>query len=259
MSNISFAWKCDVSNASSQQGQRIRVLLSLLVCATLFVQGCSFGQWSAIDGHAAADVRTWHDADGDGEWDESESPLAWVTIAMSYELSITDSSGQGTIEVFKPACVRKCWEGELVSVRVPPGYQATTPVGIELTGRSRTYDFGLRVKENVRLLSFPNEPGWFRAFLNRGLDVVAFHYDVAGERVSLSLNPAGFPNRDALYREIFDVVFGLQEVEGILVQWLEITLVPAGEVTVCEVTRVREWTGKMTPTEIVSGYCRDSG
>ncbi len=259
MSDSSFACEPVNSNVSSKQGQSLRVLLSVLVCVTVLGHGCSFGPWAAIDGYATANVRTWHDADGDGERDESESPLAWVTIAMSYELSITNSNGQGTIEVFKPACVRRCWEGESVSVRVPPGFRATSPVVIELTGRKGTYDFGLQLKENVRLLSFPDEPGWFRAFLNRGLDVVAFHYDVDGERVALTVNPAGAPNQDALYRAIFDVTFSLQQVEGILVQWLDITLVPRDEVTVCEVSQVWAWTGKMTPTEIVSTYCRDSG
>jgi hypothetical protein len=218
------------------------------------ISGCS---GTAADGYASANVQTWHDSDGDGEKDAGESLLPWVTIQLAYESSITDSNGQGTVGVFKPGCVSRCWKDEAVSVKVPPGYKATTPTEIDLTGQDDTYIFGFQLEEGAQPSSFPNEPDWFQAFPNRGLDLMAFHYATDDKRLAVSFKGMGSSDEDALYRNVFDVVRTLKKIEGISVEWLEITI-PPDNVAVCEMSKVEEWVGKISPSEIVSTYCQRS-
>jgi hypothetical protein len=246
--------------APSQKATGLRASLPGAVWAALFflfgVSGCVFAPGAVVDGYAGAEVQTWYDADGDGEQDQDESPLPWVTIRMDYELSITDSSGRGRVGVLKPGCARKCWRGESVSVNVPPGYRATTPTEMDLTDQEGVYRFGFQVEEGVRLLSFPDEPDWFRAFFNRGLDLLAFHYAADEGRLAVSFNTAGVSSEDALYRDVFDVIHTLKQIEGVSVDWVEITRKPSGEVVVCEMSEVEAWTGKILSAEIVSTHCR---
>jgi hypothetical protein len=204
-------------------------------------------------------VETWHDADGDGEQDPDEAPLPWVTIQMTYERSITDSSGRGTVGVFKPGCARKCWKGETVSVVVPSGYRATTPTEVDLMGPEDTYAFGFQPEESAELPAFPDEPDWAWAFLNRGIDLFEFDYDHDESRLALAFDTGGSPDQDALYGSIFDVIRTLKEIKGISVERVEITNLPSGSVVVCETSEVEAWMGKIPPAEIVSSYCQSAG
>lgn len=250
--------KCVVPFAPSQRAIGLRALLILALCVGVFVPGGGLGCRASVDGYASADVQTWHDADGDGEKDPDESPLPWVTVQMAYERSMTDSSGQGTVVVFKPGCAHKCWEDESVAVEVPLGYRATTPTEMDLTGEERPYEFGFQLEEGVRLLSFPNEPDWFRAFFNRGLDLRSFHYSVDDERLAVSFNATSSPDQDALYRDVFDIIRILKKIGGISVKWVEITSIPSNAVAVCKMSTVEEWAGRISSAEIVSTYCQSS-
>jgi len=101
---------------------------------------------TVVDGYASATAETWVDEDGDGVQDVGEAPLAGVIIQLAHEEATTDVNGQGTVGVFKPGCACRCWEGEVISVQAPPGYQATTPGEIELTGEGLIYQFGFQLE-----------------------------------------------------------------------------------------------------------------
>lgn len=248
------------ASAPPRKAVVLRKCLLLAICAGVFylfiTPGCSYPPGAVADGYASANVQTWNDSDEDGEKDAEESPLPWVTVQMAYELSITDSRGQGTVAVFKPGCAHKCWEGESVSVLVPPGYRATTPVEMDLTGEDRTYAFGFRREQGTQPLSFPNEPDWFQAFPNRGLDLTTFHYSVDDKRLAVSLDSTSSPDKNAFYRDVFDVIRTLKRIEGILVQEVEITAIPSDNVAVCELQQVEEFLDRVAPVEIVSTYCQ---
>jgi hypothetical protein len=174
---------------------------------------------------------------------------------MAYETSITDSSGQGQVGFFKAGCASKCWEGESVSVRVPPGYRLTTPIAVQLKDQEHAYEFGFQLEEGTSPLSFPGEPDWFRAFPNRGLELVDFHYAASGGGLAVSFDVAGDPAPNALYQDIFDVIRTLRRIEGVSIEWVEITGLPADKVVVCQMEAVEEWRGRISPAEIVSKHC----
>lgn len=232
---------------------------ALVVGAGLFcllgVAGCAYLPGATGDGYASAQVQTWQDVDADAQRDPDESPLPWVTFQMEYERSITDAGGQGRVGIFKPGCASRCWEGEVVSVQVPPGQRATTPTELELTGREGTYGFGFQREASAQLLSFPGEPDWFQAFSNRGLDLKAFHYEADGKRLAIALNAPGGADQDAFYGDLFDVVLTLRKSGGVALESIEITRLPAGEVVVCHVSTLEEWTGKLPAAEIAARYC----
>jgi hypothetical protein len=221
------------------------------------VAGCSLlPVGTAVDGYASAQVETWHDLDGDGKIDADESPLPWVTIRMAYEQSMTDSQGQGTVGVLKPGCVRKCWQGETVSVQVPPGYRATTPMEVELTGPEEGYAFGFEPEAGAELTLSPDEPDWAKAFHNRGLDLVELRYDEGDGLLELRLDTGDSPGDDAFYRDIFGVIELLKSIEGVSVKRLEVTSLPSNQVAACEMSEVEAWIGKIPPAEIIATYCQ---
>lgn len=226
---------------------------ALLVAAAA---GCVFPPGAAVDGYASAAVETWHDADGDAQRDAGEAPLPWVTVGMAYERSITDSGGKGRVTLFKPGCARRCWQGESLLVEVPPGYRATGPTELNLTGSEDAYAFGFQSEKETQPRTFPGQPDWARAFINRGLDLVDFDYDADKHRLAVGLEAGGSPDQDALYGDIFDVILTLRAIEGITVEGLEITSLPSGPVAVCDMSQVETWMGKMRPAEIVSDHCQ---
>jgi hypothetical protein len=226
-----------------------------LVC--LFgVAGCALLPGAAGDGYASAQVHTWQDVDGDGQQDPDEDPLAWVTIRMDYARSITDANGQGMVGVLKPGCARRCWEDEMVSIQVPPGQQATTPTDLALTDQEGSYGFGFQQEAGAPSLSFPGEPDWFHAFSNRGLDLTAFHYAGDAQRLTLTLHAPNSAVHEALYADIFDVALTLRKSGGVALESVEITGLPAGEVTACQISTLEEWSGKLSAAEIVARYCQ---
>jgi hypothetical protein len=128
---------------------------------------------------------------------------------------------------------------------------------MDLSGEERVYAFGFRPEGEVQSAAFPNEPDWSGAFLNRGLEPVAFHYADDG-RLALSFDAAGGRDEDTFYRDVFDVIFTLEEIEGVLVERVEIGLASAQDVVMCDMKQVAEWSAKLSPTEIVSTYCQRS-
>jgi hypothetical protein len=240
-------------------GLRGGLILTVCACVLLLVgaSGCAlpFGG-AAVDGYASADVETWRDADGDGQRDPDEAPLPWVTIQMAYERSVTDSKGRGAVGVFKPGCARKCWKDEAVSVMVPPGYRATTPTEMGLTGAKDAYAFGFQPEESTQSLTLPDEPDWARAFVNRGLDVVDLDFDADEGRLAVTFDAGGSMDQDRLYGEIFGVIHTLKQIEGVSVEQVEIASLPSGPVVVCPMSQVEGGRGKIPPAEIVSTYCR---
>jgi hypothetical protein len=236
------------------------VLITMIVGAFLLigVSGCVFPPGAAVDGYTSAQVETWRDVDGDGEKDPDESPLPWVTIQMAYERSMTDSSGRGTVGVFKPGCARKCWKGESVSALVPPGYRPTTPTEVDLTGAEDSYLFGFQPEAGAESPTLPGEPDWVWAFFNRGLDLVDFDYDAVENRLAVAVDASRSLDQDALYGEIFDVIQTLRKMEGVPIERVEITSLPSGSVVVCGMSEVEAWVGKISPAEIVSTYCQSA-
>jgi hypothetical protein len=252
---------------SIDASSRLRVVIrhktapTLVLCVGIFfsflVSGCANSPGGVADGYASAEVQTWQDTNGDGEQDPGEPPLPWVTIQMDYERSVTDSKGRGTLVLFKPGCARQCWKGEAVLAQLPRGYRATTPTEMDLSRDEQVYAFGFRPEVEGKPVAFPDEPDWSEAFLNRGLEPVVFHY-ADGGRLSLSFDATGGRDEDAFYRDIFDLIFTLEKIEGISVDGVEIGLTSAEDVAVCDMEQVAEWSAKLPPTEIVSAYCQPS-
>jgi hypothetical protein len=127
---------------------------------------------------------------------------------------------------------------------------------MDLTGKDRTYAFGFQREQGTQPLSFPNEPDWFQAFPNRGLDLTTFHYSVDDKRLAVSLDSRSSPDKNAFYRDVFDVIRTLKRIEGVLVQEVEITAIPSDNVAVCEMQQVEEFLDRVAPVEIVSTYCQ---
>lgn len=106
-----------------------------------------------VDGVARASVYTWLDENGNGISDPGENPLSGVEIIYPALSKPTNDQGQAETSQFKPGCACNCWEHEYVEVRAPKGYQATTPLRLELTGETGLYSFGFeRVEPNVSIL-----------------------------------------------------------------------------------------------------------
>ena len=207
-----------------------------------------------MDGYAAAAVQTWQDNDGNGVRDHAEPALPWISVGMAYQSALTDADGQAGLVVFKPGCACRCWQGEAVWALPPPGYRLTTPASFELTGPDLTYAFGFQPQAGLDMASFAGEPDWFRAFLNRGLDLVAFHYSAADQRLSVAFNTAGI-SPDVLYADVFEILLALEQVGQVSVAHLEITSLPRNQVVACEMETVKAWTGRLSAGEIVSRYC----
>lgn len=256
--HIPDSYLCVLARVRKARGLRGRLFLA--VCAGVLLlapaSGCVFPPGAAVDGYASAEVETWHDADGDAERDPGEAALPWVTVRMAHERSITDSGGKGRVTVFKPGCARRCWKGESVLVEVPPGYRATTPTELNLTGPEDAYAFGFQSQQVTEPPTFPDQPDWARAFINRGLDLVDFDYDADKHRLAVALDTGGSPDQDALYGDLFDVILTLREIEGITVEGLEIASLPSGPVAVCDMSQVETWMGRIRPAAIVSDYCQ---
>ncbi len=181
------------------------------------------------DGVAVAKVVTWNDLNGNGIRDAGEPPLPWVTIGVGYPSALTKADGQGMATQFKPGCAYGCWEGETVSAQIPPGYRATTPTKVPLTGGDVTYQIGFQAEDNARLPSFPGEPDWYQAFLNHGLNLVAFHRR-SSTWLTISLKDAADGHKTE--QELFEVMNGLEAVD-IAVPVVEITFIPSGKKAIC--------------------------
>jgi frataxin-like iron-binding protein CyaY len=99
--------------------------------------GC---QWHGI-------VRAWLDADGDGEWDESEAPLQGIPFSVRHqglrfdrngEPWFTNALGEARVSGLLPECSEK-WE---VIAEAISDYELTTPQLRGNAGPGATYDFG---------------------------------------------------------------------------------------------------------------------
>jgi hypothetical protein len=184
---------------------------------------------AVVDGVAVAKVVTWNDLNGNGVMDSGEPPLPWVTIEIGYPPSLTKADGQGMATQFKPGCAYDCWSGETVSAQTPLGYRATTPTKVPLTGDDATYQIGFHAEDKARLPSFPGEPDWYQAFLNHGLNLVAFHRPTS-TWLMISLNDA--VDGHETEEQLFEVMNSLEAVD-ITVPVVEITFVPSGKKAIC--------------------------
>jgi hypothetical protein len=197
------------------------------------ILGCNPPPGIAVDGETVAKVLTWNDLNGNGIMDASEPPLPWITIYVGYPLSLTMADGQGVASQFAPGCACRCWTDKTVSAQTPPGYRATTPTEVPLTGDDDTYQIGFQAEDNARLPSFPGEPDWYQAFLNHGLNLVAFHRPSSTWlMISLKDTVDEHETEADRYRKLFEVMNGLEAVD-ITVPVVEITSVPSGKKAIC--------------------------
>lgn len=238
----------------------------LLVCwfAAYLASACTVPMFYA-DGVAAATVFTWEDANGNGRADEGEPPIPFVTTGIAYPDALTASDGWGSASKFKPGCAAQCWKDEAVQAKVPPGFRPTTPTEYSLTGDDDKYYFGFQVDAQDEIVTFPNEPGWQRAFINRGAKVLAFHYsDSQGLEITLDRQgtvadtyyPTDFLS-DRFYFDIFifDVALELNRTGASAISALRITLMPSGDTFTCRTADVSEWNGRISGLEIIMDHC----
>ncbi len=129
----------------------ICVVLACLLIAYFqgfFIESlCLVPPGTMVDSEAYAKVQTWNDLNGNGLQDKGEPPLAGITVQMDWSSSITNTSGEGILRIFKPGCVCNCWKGETIKVLTPNGYKGTTLLEIGLTENQTIYRFGLQLME----------------------------------------------------------------------------------------------------------------
>ncbi|SRR5258706_2733019 len=235
----------------------------LLVC--FLISACTGTSYVAVDGMAVANVFTWEDINNNGVPDKGEPSLPFVTTSIGYPDFITSSEGWGSPSKFMPGCAKNCSEGETVSVKVPPGYKPTTPTSYILTGVKNSYYFGFHSNSENENISFPNEPDWQKAFINRGAKILAFHYS-ADNQLEITVDRDGtildnyYPKSfqaDESYFDvfIFDVVLNLQNQHNINIPELKVIVMPANSIFSCKTSDIEEWTGRISGYEILTKYC----
>jgi hypothetical protein len=98
----------------------------------------------AVDGVAGGKVFTWIDQNRNGFFETGEEPLSNVEILRPFSMEpvFTDGNGSASAYEFRPGCVCKCWEGEIMEVKKPEGFCNTTPLVQKLTGDDAIYQFG---------------------------------------------------------------------------------------------------------------------
>jgi len=240
-----------------------------VVCGVLFASlaACTSStqpEYQFVDGAASAKVFTWVDTDADGAVDPDEEPLPWVTTSVVSPHFLTGEDGWGQPWTFKPGCAASCWEGHSVTVKAPPGYFATTPLQLPLTGEDQSYYFGFRIDPSATLPSFPDEPTWYLAFVHRGAKLTSFHYAQDGH-LSISLPQDAYPDdyyADEYEKEYFldlyliDIVLDLVRNHNIGIGTLQVTLLPSSDTITCTTGTLREWDGKIPASEILAEHCQ---
>jgi hypothetical protein len=98
----------------------------------------------SVDGVAGGTAFTWIDQNRNGIFENGDEPLSNVEILQPFGMEpvFTDKTGFASVYGFKPGCVCKCWEGEIIEVKRPEGYCNTTPLIQNLTGDDAIYQFG---------------------------------------------------------------------------------------------------------------------
>jgi hypothetical protein len=214
---------------------------------------------------ATANVFTWEDINGNGKVDEGETPIPFVTTSVGYPDSLTSSNGWAKPGKFMPGCRRSCWSGQIVQVKVPPGFKPTTPTEYSLTGESDNYYFGFQVSDQKEIIAFPDEPNWQQAFINRGVRVLAFQY-TNNRKLEITLDREGtivdtyYPESfltDRFYFSIFvfDVVLELQSTRAANISDMHITLMPSGKTFICKTDEISQWDGRISGLEILTEHC----
>lgn len=219
----------------------------------------------AVDGFATASVFTWEDINGNGVVDEGEPPLPFVTTSIAYPDILTATDGWATASEFMAGCSENCWSGEIVSVKVPPGYKPTTPTYYDLTRDESQYYFGFSPNANEKSFYFSNEPDWQKAFINRGTRILAFHYSDSGQlqitldkegTVSDDYYPEGFlTDRHYFDVFVFNVILDLGDWHNVSISEVQITLTPDMSMFSCKKSDIDEWTGRISGYEILTQYC----
>jgi len=240
----------------------------LYVILIIFLSACIGVPYAGevmVDGAATAYVFTWEDTNGNGVRDEGEVPMPFVTTSVVYPDYLTKSDGWGYPWLFKPGCEKNCWEGEAVEVKVPPGYDPTTPIKYPLTGDDNEYYFGFRISDRSRSNSFPNEPEWQKAFINRGAKIIAFHFSDDGQlEITLDIRSTAddeyYPedyvtNKRYISIYVFDILLLLDGSEEIEIPTVQITLMPSGDIFTCKTEDIDAWDGRISGYEILTEHC----
>ena len=217
-----------------------------------------------VDGMAYAHVFTWEDVNRNGKQDEGEQPLPYVTTNVFYSDAFTDASGWATPSEFMAGCTENCSLGKPVAVKVPPGYKPTTPTQYIISEEDESYYFGFYLDNADAFVSFPNEPDWQKAFINRGTNVLAFHYE--GEWLEITVDrdgaifddyyPQSLLEEDFYYGVfIFSVLHDLLYREIADVRHAQITLMPGKNVYYCEWEDILSWGGWVSDFEMLEQSC----
>ena len=185
--------------------------------------------------------------------------MLWVNIdIIAWETTfISGSDGKASDGNLKPGCACNCWVSESIKVVIPYGYRATPPTHVDLTGKETAYTFGFRLQDEIQQLSFPNEPDWFRAFINRWVILTAFHYSSIDNHLAITLKSSIAQDIEGTYDDIFNIISELS-YSNIAIQQISIATNTTSEVTNCEPDVVHKWSGMISYSEIVASYCQHS-
>ena len=236
-------------------------LVCILVLA--FTSSC-FAKQSA-DPIAFARVFTWEDINSNGKPDTEEPPIPFITTRLALPDILTDLDGWATVSSPAADCAPNCWDGETVSVKVPPGYTPTTPTNYAFSARDDTYYFGFHAINPNDALLFPNEPVWQKALINRGTKVLAFEYSPNGN-LAITIDRDGtvlddyYPKEylaDEYYYDIFlfNVILELADFHSVSISEVRITFLPSSNVFVCSKSELDTWQGQISGYELLTQNC----
>ena len=253
-----------------------KFLMGLLILG--LVTGCSAKQsvdsstetavGYAPDPIALAHVYTWEDINRNGVPDAGEPPIPFLTTRLAFPDVLTASDGWAIATSPAADCKPNCWDGETVSVKVPPGYIPTTPTSYSYEGVDVTYNFGFHSDGLNNSPSFPKEPSWQKAFINRGMMVLAFDYETNGElAITVDRNgtivddyyPEEFYTNKYYYDIfIFNIILELADAHDVFISEVKITLVPSGAEYVCAKSDLDEWQGGISGDNLLAQHCEMS-
>jgi hypothetical protein len=208
----------------------------------------------AVDGAVFATIKIWNDLNGNGEWDNGERPLPWVTLYSEADATFTDTNGEVPFYSFRPGCPCNCWKGTSVSVKTPFNYQATTPVEYELTSNDQTFFFGFRLVDGAQVVLFPGEPDWFQLFTNQGILLTSFHYNSEEKNLIVEINNSAEQDIEQLYSVLFWTIYDLEQIQ-VSVQKVTVTVIPSNEKYTCLLDDVLQSDYLMTYREILHSKC----
>ncbi len=106
-----------------------------------------------INTMVSAKVIVWFDKNGNGLFDNGETPLPGVFTYSSWgTYHMTGDHGEAN---FNDLNADDFWKNNTISVKTPDGFTPTTPTHLALTAYSGTYQFGFKLIDSSKSIVNP--------------------------------------------------------------------------------------------------------